>query len=49
MGMGNPNADENADGCFIQHFEYSASRWYYWHGGRSSVGRALDCDSDAPK
>ena len=45
MGMGNPNADENADGYFIQYYEYSASRWYNWYGGRSSAGRALDCDS----
>jgi hypothetical protein len=27
----------------------STNRWYNWHGGRSSAGRALDCDSDAPK
>ena len=33
----------------IQLFEYSVSRWCYWYGGRSSAGRALDCDSDAPK
>ena len=26
-------------------FEYSANLWFDWHGGRSSAGRALDCDS----
>jgi hypothetical protein len=40
-------ADKFADKWNIKFFEYSTNRWYYWYGGRSSAGRALDCDSDA--
>jgi len=50
--MGSVRTNENICGQICGQMknpknQMSAIRWCNWDGGRSSAGRALDCDSDA--
>ena len=45
MEMGNRMHTKMHTNGFPPQVGNSTNRWYNWHGGRSSAGRALDCDS----